>query len=77
MYCRVAGSWSAHLLGGSSIVVLGPTDALVDIDGSPRALPLVVRQRVGLPLTVSGGVPYVDRERSRLFGAGPALTVLR
>jgi TolB-like protein len=63
--------------GGSSIVVLGPTDALVDIDGSPRALPLVVRQRVGLPLTVSGGVPYVDRERSRLFGAGPALTVLR
>jgi hypothetical protein len=61
----------------SAIVVLGPSDSLVDVDGSPRSLPLVLRQQEGLPLALSGGVPYVDRERTRLYGPGPALTVLR
>jgi TolB-like protein len=61
----------------SAVIVLGPADAMVDIDGSPRSLPLVVRQPAGLALALSGGVPYVDGDRTRLFAPGAAMTVWR
>ncbi len=60
----------------ATVVILGPPEVVVDIDGNPTLLPAVVDRRPGFPLVV-GRPAAVEAERTRLYDTGFSLTVLR
>ncbi len=58
------------------VLVLGPSDRLVSVDGNPRSLPILVEQQPGLPLSLDAS-PVVSEERTRLFERGVSVLVVR
>ncbi|MFW5694219.1 MAG: hypothetical protein ACOCYB_03560 [Alkalispirochaeta sp.] len=67
---------TADDVDAATVVVLGPADRLVAVDGRPQSLPLQLRQDPGHPLVIDAPVVVSD-DRTRLYGSGVSFMIVR
>lgn len=74
---QILGAVGSDDTGDSAtVLVLGPNDRLVSVDGNPRSLPILLEQEPGLPLPLDASA-VVSEERTRLFERGVSVMVVR